>query len=57
MDNYDPSEEVTDDFKDSGKKVKDFKCTIFIPQSSEDIGSLRNLIPVKSKKIESQNND
>lgn len=57
MDDYDPSEEVTDDFKDSAKKVKDFKCTIFIPQSSEDIGSLRNLIPVKSKKIESQNND
>ena len=47
MDDYDPSEEVIDDFKDSAKKLEDFKCTIFIPQSSEDIDSLGNLIPVK----------
>ena len=36
---YDPNNEITDEFKDSGKKVEDFKSTLLIPQSFENIDS------------------
>ena len=38
-DDYDPSEEMIDEFKDSAKKVKDFKCTLLIRQGLERIDS------------------
>ena len=36
---YDPSEEIIDEFKDSAKKVEDFKHTLLIPQGFENIDS------------------
>ena len=38
-DDYNPSEEIIDEFKDSAKKVKDFKCTLLIRQGFERIDS------------------
>ena len=37
LDDYNPSEEIIDEFKDSAKKIKDFKCTLLIPQGFENI--------------------
>ena len=36
---YDPSEEIIDEFKDSAKKVTDFKHTLLILQGFENIDS------------------
>ena len=36
-DDHDPSEEIIDEFKDSAKKVEDFKHTLLIPQGFENI--------------------
>ena len=38
------SEEISDEFKDSAKKVEDFKRTVLIPQGFEDIDSLYYVI-------------
>ena len=37
LDDYNPSEEIIDEFKDSAKKIKDFKRTLLIPQGFENI--------------------
>ena len=41
---YDPSEEIIDEFKESAKKVKDFKHTLLIPQGFENIDSFYYVI-------------
>ena len=38
-DDYDPTKETIDEFKDSEKKVKDFKQPLLIPQSPKNIYS------------------
>ena len=38
-DDYDPSEEIIDEFKESAKKVEDFKRTLLMPQGFENIDS------------------
>ena len=38
-DDYDPSDDVIDEFKDSAKKVDDFKSTLLIPHGLENIDS------------------
>ena len=39
LDDYNPSEEIIDEFKDSAKKIKDFNRTLLIPQGFENIDS------------------
>ena len=62
-DDYDPSEEIIDEFKDSAKKVDHLKYTILIPQGFENINSFYYAIlyairyQLKNKKIECQNYD
>ena len=57
-DDYDPSNKIIDEFKHSAKKVEDFKCTLLIPQSFENIDSFYYVLlyviryQLKNKKIE-----
>ena len=59
-DDYDPSEEIIDEFKDSAKEVNDFKRTLLIPQGFQNIYSFYYAIlyaiqnQLKNKKIECQ---
>ena len=63
LDDYDPSEKITDEFKESTKKVKDFKRTLLIPQGFENIDSFDYAIlytiryQLKNKKNECHNDD
>ena len=62
-DDYDPSEEIIDEFKDSAKKFQDFKRTLLITHNFEIIDSLHYAIlyairyQLKNKKIECQNDN
>ena len=62
-DDYDPSEEIIDEFKDSAKKVEDFKHTLLVPQGFENIDSFYSAIlyairyQLKIKKTDCQNDD
>ena len=53
---YDLNYEINDEFKDSGKKVEDFKSTVLIPQGFENINSFYYAplyaIRYQSKKLE-----
>ena len=39
QEDYDPNNEIIDEFKDSGKKVENFKSAFLIPQGFENINS------------------
>ena len=62
-DDYDPSEEIIDKFKESAKKVEDFKRTLLILQGFENIDSFYCAIlyaiqyQLRNKKNECQNDD
>ena len=63
LDDYNSNEEIIDEFKDSAKKVEDFKRTLLIPQGFENIDSFYYAIlyaircQLKNTKIECQNDD
>ena len=60
---YNPSKEMIDEFKNSAKKIEDFKRTLLILQSFENIDSFYYALlyviryQLKNKKIECQNDD
>ena len=62
-DNYNPSEEIIDEFRDSAKKIKDFKRTPLTLQGFENVDSFYYAIlnairyQLNNKKIEHQNDD
>ena len=62
-DDYNPSEEIIDEFRDSAKKIKDFKRTPLTLQGFENVDSFYYAIlnairyQLNNKKIEHQNDD